>query len=180
MPKFLVTLLTIFFCTNISAQQFSIEGTVKDKETNKNLGYANIRVISTTIGTAANLQGSYELILNAGRHTLVVSYIGYYSDTVYVKLENDIINLNFRLKKTKVILPEVVILPGENPALEIIRKAIHRKNIRNSNLNSYEFDAYTKGIVRTEDELVGRGRSVSTGIGSSDTSGLMITGISDR
>ena len=177
MLKFAFTVFLFIVCTNLSAQQFSIEGTVKDKETNKNLGYANIRVSGTTIGTAANLQGSYELILKAGSHTLIVSYIGYYSDTAYVDLVSDITDLNFRLEKTEVILPEVVILPGENPALEIIRKAIHRKNIRNSNLNSYEFDAYTKGIVRTEDELVGRGSSVSTGIGSSDTSGLMITGI---
>ena len=177
MLRFTVTLFLILFGSNIWAQQFSIKGNIKDDGTNKSLGYANVRVIGTTIGTAANLQGSYELILKAGSYALVTSYIGYYSDTAYVDLENDIANLNFRLKESEIILPEVVVLPGENPALEIIRKAIQRKNIRNSKLNSYEFDAYTKGIVRTEKELLTRGRSVSTGISRSDTSGLMITGI---
>ena len=177
MLKFAVTLFFLIFSSNLWAQQFSIKGNIKDDESNKSLGYANVRVLGTTIGTAANLQGSYELILNAGKYTLVVSYIGYYSDTAYVYLGSDITDLNFRLKKSEITLPEVVVLPGENPALEIIRKAIQRKNIRNSNLNSYEFDAYTKGIVRTEDELLTRGRSVSTGISNNDTSGLMITGI---
>jgi hypothetical protein len=177
MLKFASTLFFLIFCSSLSAQQYSIKGTVKDKESYKNLGYANIRVSGTTMGTAANLQGSYELILEAGNYKLVVSYIGYYSDTAHVELNDDITNLNFRLEKTEVILPEVVVIPGENPALEIIRKAIERKNIRNSNLTSYEFDAYTKGIVRTEEELVGKGRGVSTGIGSTDKSDLKITGI---
>ncbi|UCH65031.1 MAG: carboxypeptidase-like regulatory domain-containing protein [Ignavibacterium sp.] len=177
MLKFAGALFFIIFCTSLSAQQYSIKGTVKDKETYKNLGYANIRVAGTTMGTAANLQGSYELILDAGSHTIIVSYIGYYSDTAYVDLKSDITNLNFMLEQTEVILPEVVVLPGENPVLEIIRKAIERKHVRNTNLNSYEFDAYTKGIVRTEEELVGKGGRVSTGIGSTDTTGLKITGI---
>ena len=86
-------------------------------------------------------------------------------------------DLNFRLKKTEVRLPDVVILPGENPALEIIRKAIARKNEMNSKLLNYEFEAYTKGTVKTEDEIYSRGNRVSMGTGGSDSSGLKITGI---
>ena len=45
-------------------------------------------------------------------------------------------------------------------------------------LNTYEFEAYTKGMVRTTDEISARGRTVSAGIGAGDDSvDLKITGI---
>ncbi|MGB5848946.1 MAG: DUF5686 family protein, partial [Ignavibacteriaceae bacterium] len=112
-----------------------------------------------------------------GNYILVASYIGYYTDTVVVNVSEDISDLNFGLKKTEVRLPEIVILPGENPALEIIRKAIARKNEMILKLLSYEFDAYTKGTVKTEDEIYARGNRVTMGSGGSDSAGLKITGI---
>jgi hypothetical protein len=177
MQKLLSGILIILFFGGITAQQYTIEGTVKDLQTNEALAYTNIRVAESTMGTAANLQGKYELKIKGGNYILVASYIGYYSDTVVVNVSRDISGLNFRLKKTEVRLPEVVILPGENPALEIIRKAIERKNEMNRKLLNYEFEAYTKGIVKTEDEIYARGSRVSMGTGGSDSTGLKITGI---
>jgi hypothetical protein len=164
-------------CAGVTAQQFTIRGTVKDLQTSEDLSYTNIRVDETTMGTAANLQGKYELKIERGNYILVASYIGYYSDTVIVNVSEDISDLNFRLKKTKIRLPDVVILPGENPALEIIRKAIELKNEMNSKLLNYEFEAYTKGTVKTEDEIFARGNRVTMGPGGSDSAGLKITGI---
>jgi hypothetical protein len=62
--------------------------------------------------------------------------------------------------------------------LEIIRKAIEKKKERNGKLNSYEFEAYTKGLIRTTDEISSRGRTISSGVGSDEDSvNLKITGI---
>jgi hypothetical protein len=177
MRKLLSCILVITFSAGVVAQQFTIKGTVKDLQTNEALAYTNIRVAENTMGTAANLQGKYELKIKKGNYILVASYIGYYSDTVVVNVREDISDLNFGLKKTEVRLPEIVILPGENPALEIIRKAIARKNEMNSILLNYEFEAYTKGTVKTEDEIYARGNRVSMGAGGSDSTGLKITGI---
>jgi len=177
MQKFLITILIIIFYAGVTAQQFTIKGTVKDLKTGEALSYTNIRVAETTMGTASNLDGKYELKIKGGNYVLVASYIGYYSDTVVVNVNRDISDLNFGLIKTKVQLPEVVILPGENPALEIIRKAIERKNEMNKKLLNYEFEAYTKGIVKTEEEIYARGNRVTMGTGGSDSSGLKITGI---
>ena len=86
--------------------------------------------------------------------------------------------VDLSLKKTEIVLPEIVIKPGENPALEIIRKAIAKKKERNEKLNTYEFEAYTKGLVRTTDEISARGRTVSAGIGTGEDSvDLKITGL---
>lgn len=163
---------------NIFAQTFTISGKITDSQTNEALPYSNVRVLNTTFGTAANLKGDYEIKLSAGNYLLVASYIGYYSDTIKVNLNRNISNVNFLLKKTEILLPEIVILPGENPALEIIRKAIEKKKERNLRLNTYEFEAYTKGLIRTTDEISARGRTVSAGVGTeSDSAELKITGI---
>lgn len=171
-------IILFLFSTSIFSQTLTISGRVTDAQSGEALPYANVRIMNTTLGTAANTSGDYELKIVPGDYSLVASYIGYYSDTVKVELTKNMTEINFKLRRTEIILPEIVIKPGENPALEIIRKAIEKKNERNSKLNTYEFEAYTKGLIRTTDEISARGRSVSAGIGSeSDSAYLKITGI---
>ena len=177
--KIIFLILAAFIISsNIFAQTYFVSGRITDTKTGEALSYGNIRVLNTTLGTAANSGGYYELKLSTGIHSLVASYIGYYSDTITVNLKADLDSINFRLNETEIRLPDIVIHPGENPALEIIRKAIQKKNERNQKLNSYEFEAYTKGLVRTTDEISARGRSVSAGMGAGEDSvDLKITGI---
>ena len=178
MKIFHIFSIIVVITTQLFSQTYKISGRIIDNETSESLSYGNIRVTNSTLGTAANSKGFYQLKLSAGDYSLVASYIGYYSDTIKVKVTNNISELNFALRKAEVSLPDIIILPGKNPALEIIRKAIDKKNERNSKLNSYEFEAYTKGLVRTTDEISARGRSVSTGIGDDeDSTDLKITGI---
>jgi hypothetical protein len=130
------------------------------------------------MGTAANVKGEYQIKLTEGDFILVASYIGYYSDTAKVDLRGNIMQVDFSLIETEIILPEIVIRPGDNPALSIIRKAIEKKKERNEKLNTYEFEAYTKGLIRTTDEISARGRTVSTGVDTEgDSADLKITGI---
>ena len=178
MNKIYLLLVVLFSFYSLYPQTISILGRVNDIQSEDALPYANIRVLNTSLGTAANINGEYELKLPPGKYSLVASYIGYYSDTVDVDVRNNIKNLNFSLKKTEIQFPEIVIRPGENPALEIIRKAIARKKERNEKLDSYEFEAYTKGLIRTTDEISARGHTVSAGVGTGDdSSALKITGI---
>ena len=173
------SLLAVFLISiNTFSQTFTLSGRITDAQSGEALPYSNVRIINTTLGTAANTNGDYEIKLTSGTYSLVASYIGYYSDTVSVELKNNTMGINFSLRKTEIILPEIVIRPGENPALEIIRKAIEKKKERNSKLNSYEFEAYTKGLIRTTDEISARGRTVSAGIGTGEDSvDLKITGL---
>jgi len=175
--KFLPNLLILLFIAGTaSAQKFSVSGKIFGIELTA-LSYANVRVMNTNLGTAANIEGEYDLKLQAGDYYLVASYIGYYSDTIIVELNKNISNLDFILQQTKYTLADVIIKPGENPALEIIKKAIDKKKTRNEQLNSYEFEAYTKGIVRTEEDFSTKGSSIGLGVGGGDSTGLKITGI---
>ena len=171
-------IILILFSSLIYPQKYSLSGKVNDVQSGDILPYANVRVLNTTLGTAANINGEFELKLARGNYKLVASYIGYYSDTVTVDLSSNMQGIDFSLLKTEILLPEIVILPGENPALEIVRKAINSKKERNQKINSYEFEAYTKGLIRTTDEISARGHTVSAGVGTGeDSSALKITGI---
>lgn len=161
---------------SIFSQQFNISGVVVDKKDNP-LSFSNIRVAESAYGTAANKNGQFNLKLKKGNYKLIASYIGFLSDTIDVEVNADIPLLVFKLEETKLNLPEIVITPGVNPAIEIIRKAIRRKQEREGKIQNYQFEAYTKGLIRTEDEIQAGQRSISLGVGSSDPSELKITGI---
>ena len=167
----LITALSI----NILPQTFSISGKITDKETGSTLAYANVRVLNSSLGTASNLEGEYEIKLSAGKYKLITSYIGYKTDTISIDLKSDIKEENFNLLPTDIILPEIVVLPGENPALKIIRKAIERKKEREKKITSYEFDAYTKGVIKTTNEITTGSHSINLNPGGGDT--LKIAGI---
>lgn len=176
--KSLLLIISIFLLyTGLSAQEYKVEGTIYNKAASGELSYANIRVSGTTRGVSANIEGKYQLSLPPGRYTLIASFIGFMSDTVNIELKQNLKNIDFHLTTVPINLPEITVLPGKNPALEIIRQAIESKHKRNAKLRSYEFEAYTKGVVRSDQEISGSSNSVSIGIGSKDSAGLGINAI---
>ena len=177
MKKISLVLCLFILTTTTFPQLFSISGNVADKNSDEPLAFANIRVLNTSTGTTSNKNGNYELKLNRGSYQLAVTFIGYLSDTVSIYVDRNYKNINFQLVATKVTLSEIIIHPGENPAVSIIRKAILRKNERNRKLKSYEFDAYTKGIIKTQEDISAKNNSAGLGIGINDTIPLKITGI---
>lgn len=172
------TVLYFIFLTSIlNAQQFTIKGKIVDANLKSPLSFANIRVAETMLGTSSNVNGEFELKLKKGAYKIVASFIGYYSGTINVEVDKNLNDVNFSLLQSEIVLSEVLVKPGVNPALEIIRKAIEKKNIRNNKLNSYEVEAYTKGLVRTTEEISAGNNSIGVGLGGSDTTELIIAGI---
>lgn len=172
-----VVFFMLLFSFFVTAQQVFIKGNVSDASSNETLSFANIRVNGTSFGTAANKNGEYELKVSPGRYTLIASFIGYNSDTLSVSVSQNILKLNFHLHQTNIKLPEITITPGEDPAINIVRKAIKRKEERNEKLFSYEYEAYTKGILRTTEDLNIKSRSLSLGLGGDDSTGMKISAI---
>jgi hypothetical protein len=175
--KYLLLFTILFFSIHTYAQQITIKGKVTDSKTNQGLSFANIRLAESIIGTAANINGDYELKVSIGNYKIIASYIGYYSDTVIVNTDKLFNEINFTLNQTEIDLPEIVINPGINPALEIIARAIDRKTVRNTQLKSYEVEAYTKGLIRTTEDISANNNNVSVGLGGNDSTELIISGI---
>lgn len=177
--KFSWIIIFLFILNYLAFGQdiFTLKGSVVDRNTNLPLSFANIRAGGSTLGTAANRDGHFNLKLKPGFYKLIASYIGYIADTISVELNSDNSSLVFKLNETKINLPEIVVTPGINPAHAIIRNAILKKKEREQKIQSYEFDAYTKGLVRTEDNVSAGPSSITLGVGSTDSSELKITGI---
>lgn len=172
-----IGLIIFLLSTSLFSQQIVVSGKVTDAQTNLPLSFANIRVTSTTLGTSSNIDGNYELKIPNQRYKLIASFIGYYSDTLEISSSVIKQEINFALHQTKLDLPEIVVNPGVNPALEIIRKAIDKKKIRNSELKAYEVEAYTKGLIRTTEDISASSNSLSVGFGGNDSTELIIAGI---
>lgn len=168
-----VLLITFNF---LNGQSFTVKGKVTDAQTGIPLSFANIILAGTLNGTSSNIEGEYHFKLEKGRYFFAASYIGFKTDTVEINVSQNL-ELNFKLKKVSINLPEVTVLPKENPALEIIRRAIEAKHKRYEKLNTYSFTAYTKGLIKTTKDITTSGNSASIDIGEKDTAALKITGI---
>jgi hypothetical protein len=172
---FLISIIVVLANSLLFSQNYFVRGKAKEKESGLLLGFTNIRVANSTTGTSANKNGEYEIRLPAGSYKLIASFIGYKSDTVLINLNRDLNEVDFNLKQTNVDLPEVIVLPGENPALEIIRKAVERKKEREEEIKNYEFKAYTKAVILTPNEINAGTNEIDITVGKEDT--LKITGI---
>ncbi|MFH1197090.1 MAG: DUF5686 family protein [bacterium] len=151
---FILLALLSAICNNVYSQSLSIEGNILDDEDGAALSYANIRVVGTMRGTSSNDEGEYRLYLPPGKYTLIASYLGYVSDTASVELTGKTTLLNFELSKSSINFPTVIVTPGVNPALAIIEKAIRSKGERDSKINAYKMESFTKGIFKSnQDEM---------------------------
>lgn len=174
-PRYIL-LIVLLLSSTMLGQTFSLKGTIKDKATDDKLSYGNIRIAGSSTGTSANLEGRFEIKLKQGSYKIISSFIGYKSDTtqVYLKEEKEII---IALEPISIRMQEVTVLPGENPAVEVIKRAIEAKQEREKKLNSYVFNAYTKGLIKTTKDIVASDRGVGISFGEKDTGNLKITGI---
>jgi hypothetical protein len=128
--------------TASSTDQASITGVVRDMSSGDTLAAAIVRVHGTSFGTITNESGTYSLVLEKGERVLIFSSLGYRAETVTIFLEADTV-LSVALVRSPIVLPEVVV-SSEDPALEIIRRAIANKQRWRDRLSAYELDAFTR------------------------------------
>ncbi len=140
------------FITTIHSQKFEVAGLISDAETGKPLSFANIRIDETTNGTASNYDGFYSIKLTPGNYKLVFSYIGYKSEIIPVNIPISK-KLNVKLKPDAIKLGEVIVNANEDPAYRIIREAIKRKKENRKGLNNFEFNAYSKMIIKSAGDV---------------------------
>jgi len=145
--KFLLLLLT--YCTVSFSQQYKLNGKVFDSKSGKPLEYVTVKISDTTYGTTADKNGNYILKLDNGSYKVIFSMVGYFTDTQAVFIEEGNIERNVYLNPSE-LFTETIEVIGEDPAYDIIRKAIKYKKEFLSKLGEYDYDAYTKFIIRSD------------------------------
>jgi hypothetical protein len=149
----LFCLLTLFFTLTIQAQ-FQINGIVTDAN-KKPLPFATITT-SDNHNTITDVDGKFDLKINAKTSTFAVSYIGFQTKIIALTDNKKFYSISLSQKTDD--LKEVVV-SNENPALTIIKKVIANKNLNNpqKKLSSFEYKTYNKLIVTANpDSIDGR------------------------
>ncbi|HOL74555.1 MAG TPA: carboxypeptidase-like regulatory domain-containing protein, partial [Bacteroidales bacterium] len=86
-------LLIIMLIFNISlSSQITINGKVIDRDSQKPLSFANIKIAGTFLGTVSGNDGSFSLQVKSLPVTLIISFIGYQTDTIVVN-ENQFLTI---------------------------------------------------------------------------------------
>ncbi|NDW08578.1 TonB-dependent receptor [Dysgonomonas sp. 520] len=104
--QFFITLLLLFFCLPMVAQNVTVSGTVTDASDSESLIGVSVVVKGTSIGTITDFDGKYSLAVPSNSE-LVFSYLGY-TDKV-VKVGNQT-TINVKLESNTQDLDEVVVV----------------------------------------------------------------------
>lgn len=94
-----------------SKTEANIYGHVLDAMTHEHMPFVNIYLKGTTYGTSTNDNGHYLMEhLPVGKHTIVVSFMGYKTIEQEVNLEaNRSVEMNFTLEENSVLMRDVVV-----------------------------------------------------------------------
>ncbi|MFL5810116.1 MAG: DUF5686 and carboxypeptidase regulatory-like domain-containing protein [Flavisolibacter sp.] len=153
-------ILLLLFFSSLGYLSFAgrISGLVSDTKANI-LAYASIIIKGTSKGVVANSQGKYTITLDAGDYTIVCQYVGYKSEERKITVGTADMVVNFVLSVQELTMQEVIIKRGEDPAIEIIKQAIKKRDFYNNQVDSFTVDVYIKGLLRTNsipDRMLGQ------------------------
>lgn len=144
-----VSLLLFLFLsfTHYTQAQYTLKGSILDKQTRVPLPFATILFNSQErLGTIADIDGYFSLSLPQLPDSLTISYLGYHSQVLQIdKLSDSILNLEILLLQSNFSLSEVRIEAERNPALKIIQKVIENKDRNNpQKVSSFKCETYNK------------------------------------
>jgi hypothetical protein len=120
-----------------------INGIVIDAKTGFPLTGVSVLLDKTTVGTITDHAGKYYIETKVHAEKIVFSFIGYKTESRTFS-DGKVQTINISLKLSSISLDEVIIKPGKtayknknNPAVELIEKVIHNKDLNNE--KSFEF-----------------------------------------
>jgi Family of unknown function (DUF5686)/CarboxypepD_reg-like domain len=114
--------------------------------------YASVTVKGTTKGTSANDKGRYAFALKPGKYTLICQSIGYAATSKDVEVKETDVEQSFILNEQKLQLDNVVIdSKREDPAYEIMRKAIKKRSFYANQVKAFTCDMYTKDVIKLKE-----------------------------
>lgn len=136
-------IIVLSFC---QAKGQTFTGTVTQKNGNAPLPFATVSIKNTMVGTTTDLNGNFQLNMNLPANSkaiLTISHIGYIPYSIPIsQIEG---HLAVALEEDLQQLDEVIFYAGENPANEVVRRAVAQKKVNNpNNLSSYEYNSYNK------------------------------------
>lgn len=142
MKKAKISLIVfLIFSTNLILAQWQWQSKIIDAETKRPVPFANVAFYINGFigGTSTNLDGQFEVNLKSKPDSIVVSCVGYQKLTIKQYNQN-----HYSLQENEKRFSDVLILPGENPALRIIRNCINNREKNDIEFDkTFSYEAYT-------------------------------------
>ncbi len=146
-PFSLLFLFLILSFQISKAQKTVLSGKITESRTGIPIPYATIVFKGTYIGTMSDLNGNFNLSTLTPTNFIEVSSIGYKKREIPVKLKQTT-KLDILLDEDMIMTGEVVVKPGENPAIPLFKKIIeHKKENNPANFPSWHSKLYSKTEV---------------------------------
>lgn len=155
----ILLLLPFLFTVAGAYAQVRLYGVVTDAHTGQPLSAATVQIPDSYRGTVANSEGAFELTVPDLPVTLVFRFIGYDSRMAVVRSTQDL-PLRISLNPVEYQLREVVVT-GEDPAVDIMRQVIARKQVWRQELTSYQAEAYTRQRLENDTSIISISESLS-------------------
>ena len=153
----IIFLFIIFLFPPISNSQGQadsrIAGNIIDAETREPIAYANIFISNSSIGTASDKNGYFELRnLSNGKYEIIASVIGYEILKANVRIyNNNRRNFRFEMYKNPIAMEEVVV-KGKAPRKRRRQLAQFRRNFLGSSQNGKKSYIKNEEVVRFEEK----------------------------
>ncbi|MGA0556025.1 DUF5686 family protein [Larkinella sp. VNQ87] len=133
-----------------TAQTTLVKGVVTDAKTGETLPFVSVVVPGTTVGTATDADGKYNLTVPANKNRIKFTYVGYVSvEKPVTPATTQVINIKLAVDAT--LLKEVTVKGKahyrnrDNPAVQLIRQVIANKEKNQMGNYAYvEYEQYEK------------------------------------
>ncbi len=136
---------------NAAQAQRVFRGAITDADTGEPLAYVTLQVKETGGGTITNAAGIFEVNIARLPATVIARHIGYETREMLLDDQSPA-RFDVQLVPAAYELEEVVVT-GEDPAYNIMRKVIERKQRDRLRLSSYLADTYSRFALYSEFDL---------------------------
>lgn len=138
-----------------------IKGIIRDYNTGEGIPFAQVLFPRSAIGNSTELDGTFSFTYNkAPSDSLAISALGYKKLVRRIDTGLGTQLLEIDLSRTENMLREVIIKPGEDPAIALVKRIIKAKPINNPDkYGNYKYELYNKlelDLVRMNKEQFSR------------------------
>jgi hypothetical protein len=149
----LIFILILFTHSIVNGQNASLKGIVSDANTGVPLAFVNISINEGTFGGTTDIDGRFELKTQTKITSVQFSYLGY--ESLRIDSSETDKRLNIRLQAKSILLNEIVVTPGINPAHRIIEAVVENRDRNNPRkLESFSYTAYDKMVMTIDTNKV--------------------------
>lgn len=174
----LFPILFLFLFSNIAFGQATIKGTVSDQVDGETLVGASVIILGTSLGTATNLEGKYELRRVPAEYIqLRFSYIGYESKIIELNVAADtVITLDVQLLPASIEGAEINITAQARGQVA----AINQQRASNTIVNIVSEEKIQELPDANAAESIGRLPGVSLSRSGGEANKVILRGLSDK